>query len=173
MRDFKELLTGQGEDLFHKNMRKFGATVVESHQAFKDIKEGGNGGSAEEKLGMVYVIKADILALFDFPAEMEMSKENFIMFWQMIGNGLPFVIMKGIASNPNALSGTSNLLEDISEGRFTFADWNASALDTDRLVFYRNELQPWWKTLAPTLAEAKAALPQVFPNQMTEAEFFA
>lgn len=47
MRDFKELLTGQGEDLFHKNMRKFGATVVESHQAFKDIKEGGNGGSAD------------------------------------------------------------------------------------------------------------------------------
>ena len=49
MRDFKELLIGQGKDLFHKNMRKFGATVLESHQAFKDIEEGnieggGNGG---------------------------------------------------------------------------------------------------------------------------------
>lgn len=48
MRDFKELLTGQGEDLFHKNMRKFGATVIESHQAFKDIKEGNTEGGGSE-----------------------------------------------------------------------------------------------------------------------------
>lgn len=45
MRDFKRLMTEQGEDLFHKNMRKFGATVRESHKAYKDIKYCNIGGS--------------------------------------------------------------------------------------------------------------------------------
>ena len=45
MRDFKRLMTEQGEDLFHKNMKRFGATVRESHKAYKDIKYGNIGGS--------------------------------------------------------------------------------------------------------------------------------
>ena len=130
-------------------------------------------GSAEEKFGMVYVTKGDIFALIELPPDTEIPQDEFGGAFIMFTSVFPFVANKGIPSNPKVIQSAATYYEEIAEGRFTCAAWTASALDFDRLVYKDGEFVPAWKTLAPTLAEAKAALSQMFPNQMTEAEFFA
>lgn len=176
MRDFKELLTGQGEDLFHKNMRKFGATVVESHQAFKDIKEGGNGGSAEEKLGMMYLSKAAIFEASGIPAKGIIPQEELFQTMLMLSLVFPIVGLKGTTKGASVKRSVYRMLVDeLSEGKFTSESWNACALDWDALTYDEGNgaFIPRWKEYGSTIAEAKAALSQMLPNQMTEAEFFA
>ena len=138
-----------------------------------NVPTSGGGGSAEEKFGMVYVTKADIFTLMELPQDTDIPQDEFGGTFIALTSTFPFVANKGIPSNPKVIQSAVNYYDDIAEGRFTCAAWTASALDWDRWVYKDGEFIPKWKTLAPTLAEAKAVLSQMFPNQMTEAEFFA
>ena len=131
------------------------------------------GGSAEEKFGMMYITKESFFAALELPADTDIPQDEFSSAWSNISQMFPVVAVKGTPKVPNHVQGTQNLLDEIMESRFTCAGWKALALDFDRSYYHSGGFEPIWKASGSTIAEAKAVFAQAFPNQMTEAEFFA
>ena len=67
--------------------------------------------------------------------------------------------------------------EEIDESRFTFEKWEASSIDWDAIQTTDDGNIPTWKVLSQgfgtsTVEEFKGFIKQIFPNQLTEEEFF-
>jgi hypothetical protein len=152
-----------------------GFSYLNSVKVKTNVAGGGStgGGGGEEKLGMMYVTKGDIFTILELPSDIVIPQDEFISSFAMIESMFPLVANKGVPSSSKAIVNANNFYGDITEGRFTCAAWSASAVDFDRVVYMDGEFIPIWKTIAPAIAEAKVTLSQMFPNQMTEAEFFA
>lgn len=67
--------------------------------------------------------------------------------------------------------------EEIDESRFTFEKWEAASIDWDAIQTTNDGSIPTWKVLSQgfgtsTVEEFKELIKQIFPNQLTEEEFF-
>lgn len=139
-------------------------------------KAGGNsgGGGAEDKIGMIYVHKKDIMAVFEFPSDGTVPNDELLVFMLQLSI-LPIVAFKGTPFNADkVISYSSAMSEEIAESRFTYDAWSYTALDYDRLTFGisdRGEL-PAWNLISGNFADAKATIDAMFPTRITKEEFY-
>lgn len=131
----------------------------------------GGGGFAEEKLGMVYLTKEAIFQGLDTPMPDTVTQEEFKdLMVQLIST---FAIV-ATRKDGNICNPIQTFFENATENRITFDRWDAVAINFDQLMLNKsdNGYIPAWRGFGASIEEAKAAVSQIFPNQLTEDEFF-
>lgn len=133
-----------------------------------------SGGSGE-KAGMTYVPKEALFSGIGYPVPETMSQTelrtalvNMIYVYPITG----IKLTSGYISYFGWMIG-----EEIDESRFTYENWEAAALDWDAIKTTSSGNIPTWKSISQetdtsTVEEFKGLIQQMFPNQLTEEEFF-
>jgi hypothetical protein len=156
------------------NVTTLNMTTLDGGNVIIKKGEGGSSGdgSAEEKFGFVFLTKeAAVTGMLGGNMPESIPQD------QLMGVMEAFCSIGLVATKKNGwdIDPICQLSENIGDGRFTYENWDAIALNLDALTFndrdYNNPWIPIWKTIAPTIAEAKQGLAQIFPTQITEEEF--
>lgn len=168
-----EMFSGQ---LQTKEVEVSADTTIKADEGFLGLKEVGvkvkGGGSSEEKVGMVYIKKEALFSAFGTNAPVSMSQDQLrAAILSSMGYNFPLVGFKEKDGDIRSLG--MALGEELTESRFTYDNWDAVALDWDSTIVTPDGLYKSWQILeVATAAEAKVILSQMFPNQLTEDEFF-
>lgn len=145
-------------------------------EEIKSISAGGGGsGESGEKAGMTYVSKEALFTALGSPVPETMSQTelrtalvNMIYVYPITG----IKLTSGYISYFGWMIG-----EEIDESRFTYENWEAAALDWDAIKTTSSGNIPTWKSISQetgisTVEEFKGLIQQMFPNQLTEEDFF-
>ena len=156
--------------------RKEGSTDLISPMDFAqridNLQVGGGTDGVEEKVGMTYVTKEALFTALETPTPESMTQEELRdTLLALLGNGFPVIAFKG---QDGDIWGVGMALgEELNEGRFTYDKWVAVALNWDALSVSKNGIFKSWQIFGvETVAEARVVIAQVFPQQLTETEFF-
>ena len=145
---------------------------VDFAEEIKGITAGGGSGESGEKAGMTYVKKEALFTAFEAPTPESMTQEELRhTLLALLGNGFPAIAFK---EQDGDIWGVGMALgEELNEGRFTYDKWVAVALNWDALVASKDGIFKSWQIFSvETVAEAKVIIAQMFPQQLTEEEFF-
>jgi hypothetical protein len=136
-----------------------------------NVQSGGGSGSSEEKFGMVYLTKEALFQGLNTPMPDTMTQEEFkdIMCNLFISFAVVATRRDGNNCDPIQV-----FFENVLENRITFDRLDAVAVNFDQLMFDEsyNGYIPIWKNFGASIEEARTYASQVFPNQLTEDEFF-
>jgi hypothetical protein len=148
---------------------------VDFAEEIKGISAGGGSGESGEKAGMTYVKKEALFDALETPMPETMPQAELRSTLLAIFSIFP----------PSGMKKTSGLIqpygkiigEEIDESRFTFEKWEATSIDWDAIQTTNDGNIPTWKVLSQelgtsTVEEFKVFIKQIFPNQLTEEEFF-
>lgn len=131
---------------------------------------GEGGGSSEEKMGMVYLTKEALFQGMGAPMPDTATQEEFRDAMLQLISSFAIVATR---RDGNTCDPIQIIWENIAEKRITFDRWDAVAINFDQLMFNKDYgYIPMWKGIGASIEEAKAVVSQVFPNQLTENEFF-
>lgn len=139
------------------------------------IKKGGGGtptppSGGEEKVGMTYLTKEALFSGMGYPIPDSMTQE-----------GLRGVLLSAFSMFPiSGLKKTTGVVqpfswvigEEIDESRFTYEKWDALSICWDNVISTDEGNIPAWKMITLDVDELKEIIAQMFPNQLTEEEFF-
>lgn len=134
--------------------------------------EGGGTDGVEEKVGISYVTKEALLTALEVPMPESMTQEALRgMLLALLGSGFPVIAFK---EQDGDIWGVGMALgEELDEGRFTYDKWVAVALNWDALSISKDGIFKSWQIFGvETVAEARVVIAQIFPQQLTETEFF-
>lgn len=121
---------------------------------------------------MTYVTKEALFTALEMPTPESMTQEDLRhMLLALLGNGFPVIAFK---EQDGDIWGVGMALgEELNEGRFTYDNWVAVALNWDALSVSKDGIFKSWQICGvETVAEARVVIAQVFPQQLTETEFF-
>lgn len=121
---------------------------------------------------MTYVTKEALFTALEIPIPESMTQEELQhTLLALLGNGFPVIAFK---EQDGDIWGVGMALgEELNEGRFTYDKWVAVALNWDALVAGKDGIAKNWQIFGvETVAEAKVIIAQMFPQQLTEEEFF-
>ena len=138
----------------------------------KSEASSGGGNLSEEKAGMTYVTTRALFTALELPTPESMTQEDLrYTLLALLGNGFPIIAFK---EQDGDIWGVGMALGDeLNEGRFTYDKWVAVALNWDALVVSKDGIFKSWQIFGvETVAEAKVLIAQMFPQQLTEEEFF-
>ena len=145
------------------------------------IKKGGGttptppSGGGEERAGMTYITKETLVNAFGNPMPDSMTQAELRQLLLVLFAGYPISGMK--KTNGTIYPFGIVLGEEIDESRFTYAEWEALSFDWDAIRTTSSGNIPTWKSISQevgtsTVDEFKGLIQQMFPNQLTEEEFF-
>ena len=170
-------LTDYLTDLADGIRAKKGTTEPINPQDFRkeieSISGGGNGGLGDEKFGMIYVHKKDILRIFELPEEIDVPQEELmgVMLNLLI---LPIVALKGAPANDKRINNyVSIITEEIYEGSFTWEALSYVALNFDAIIVNERREAPAWTAYGSSIDEARTAINSIFTEQITKEEFYS
>jgi hypothetical protein len=149
--------------------------VQMDEETFKKFQSGGgNGGNSGggEEIGLIYVTKESIFTALGIPMPEDVPQSDF---QDLVNNLVPLLGIRALkrasGSKYDIEQGVSNA---IVENWLTYSNWTAAALYFDTPMLKHGEWIKTWAVFgATTLEEAKAAIAQMFPNQLTEEEFLS
>lgn len=147
---------------------------VDFAEEIKGISAGGSGESGE-KAGMTYVKKEAFFDALEAPMPETISQTELRSTLLALFSTFPLSGMKKTTGFIQPFSVIIN--EEIDESRFTFEKWEAASIDWDAIQTTDDGSIPTWKVLSQgfgtsTVEEFKGFIKQIFPNQLTEEEFF-
>lgn len=136
-----------------------------------NVQSGGGSGSSEEKFGMVYLTKEALFQGLDTPMPDTMTQEEFKNAMLELTNVFAIVATRNDGWDCSPIQA---IYENIAENRITFDNWDAVAINFDQLIFVESNYSftPAWKGVGASIEEARTYVSQVFPNQLTQDEFF-
>ena len=148
---------------------------VDFAEEIKGITAGGGSGESGEKAGMTYVKKEALFTAFEAPTPETIPQAELRSTLLAIFSTFP---LSGMKKTTGLIQPFSVIIgEEIDESRFTFEKWEATSIDWDAIQTTNDGSIPTWKVLSQgfgtsTVEEFKVFIKQIFPNQLTEEEFF-
>ena len=120
---------------------------------------------------MTYVTKEALFTALEESAPESMTQEELRnVSLAVLGYNFPVIAFK---EQDGDIWGVGMALgEELNEGRFTYDKWVAVALNWDALTVSKDGIFKCWQIFGETVAEARVVIAQVFPQQLTETEFF-
>jgi hypothetical protein len=148
---------------------------VDFAEEIKGITSGGGSGESGEKAGMIYLKKEASFDVIGTPMPETIPQTELRSVLLNIFSVFP---ISGMKNTSGLIQPFSRIIgEEIDESRFTFEEWEATSFDLDAIQTTNDGNIPTWKVVSQelgtsTVEEFKVFIKQIFPNQLTEEEFF-